>query len=90
VKKDDERLQAKKKADEFCSQCHLENMQAVCESLVLAGNPAKLIVQIAKDRGVDMILMGGRGKSLMAKMLMGRVTEKVIGRAHCAVLVVTT
>jgi nucleotide-binding universal stress UspA family protein len=90
VKKDDERLQAKKKADEFCSQCHLENMQAVCESLVLAGNPAELIVQIAKDRGVDMILMGGRGKSLMAKMLMGRVTEKVIGRAHCAVLVVTT
>lgn len=89
VKKDDERLQAEKMADEFCSQCRLENLQTACESLVLAGNPAELIVQTARERGVDMILMGGRGKSFMAKMLMGRVTEKVIGLAHCAVLVVT-
>lgn len=89
VKKDDERLQAQKMADEFCSQCRLENLQTACESLVLAGNPAELIVQTARERGIDMILMGGRGKSFMAKMLMGRVTEKVIGLAHCAVLVVT-
>lgn len=89
VKKNDERLQAQKMADEFCSQCRLENLQTACESLVLAGNPAELIVQTARERGIDMILMGGRGKSFMAKMLMGRVTEKVIGLAHCAVLVVT-
>ncbi|MCI5132967.1 MAG: universal stress protein [Candidatus Electrothrix sp. EH2] len=34
-----------------------------------------------------MILMGGHGKGL-TKLLMGHVTEKVIGKAHCAVLVI--
>ena len=66
-----------------------EGLRAVCEPLVQVGDPAELIVQAARERGVDMILMGGRGKRFMAKMLMGRVTENVIGRAHCAVLVVT-
>jgi nucleotide-binding universal stress UspA family protein len=36
-----------------------------------------------------MILLGGRGKGGIAKMLKGHVTENVIGHAHCAVLVVT-
>ncbi len=90
VKKDDDQPQAQQMIDEICNQCSQEGLRAVCDSLVLTGDPTDLIVQTAKDRNVDMILMGGRGKSFMAKMLMGRVTEKVIGRAHCAVLVVTT
>jgi nucleotide-binding universal stress UspA family protein len=35
---------------------------------------------------VDVILVSGHGKGL-SKLLMGHVTEKVIGKAHCAVLV---
>ena len=89
VKKDDEIPQAREMADEVCSQCRQEGLRVVCDSLVQVGNPTELIVQTARERQVDMILMGGRGKSFMAKMLMGRVTEKVIGQAHCAVLVVT-
>ncbi|MCI5131137.1 MAG: universal stress protein, partial [Candidatus Electrothrix sp. EH2] len=46
-----------------------------------------VITQTAKDKEVDIILMGGHGKGL-SKLLMGHVTEKVIGKAHCAVLVV--
>lgn len=89
VKKEDEQPQARKMVDEVCVQCNHAGLQVVCEPLVQAGNPAVLIVQAARERGVDMILMGGGGKSFMGKMLMGSVTENVIGRAHCAVLVVT-
>lgn len=89
VRKDDEHPQAREMVDEVCAQCRQEGLRAVCEPLVQVGNPVELIVQAARDRGVDMILMGGRGKRFIAKMFMGRVTENVIGRAHCAVLVVT-
>jgi len=89
VKKDDEQPQAREMVDEVCAQCRSEGLRTVCEPLVQVGNPAELIVQAARDRGVDMILMGGRGKRFMAKMFMGSVTENVIGQAHCAVLVVT-
>ena len=47
---------------------------------------AELIVATAKEKNVDMILLGGYGKGL-SKLLMGHVTEKVISKAHCAVLV---
>jgi nucleotide-binding universal stress UspA family protein len=70
--------------DEVCAQCRQEGLQLACEPLVLTGSPAELIVETAGDREVDMILMGRRGKSFRARMLMGRVTEKVIGRAHCS------
>ncbi len=45
-----------------------------------------VIAALAKENSVDMILIGGYGKGL-TKLLMGHVTEKVIGKAHCAVLV---
>ncbi|MDU9047831.1 MAG: universal stress protein [Candidatus Electrothrix sp. Rat3] len=56
--------------------------------LALVGKPAAdIIAQTAEEKEVDMILIGGHGKGL-SKLLMGHVTEKVIGRAHCAVLVI--
>lgn len=89
VKKGEEQVRARAMVDEVCAQYRQDGLTVACEPLVLAGSPAALIVEAARDRQVDMILMGGRGKGFMAKMLMGRVTENVIGRAHCAVLVVT-
>ena len=55
--------------------------------LAVVGRPSEMIVKTAKEKEVDMIIVGGHGKGL-TKLLMGHVTEKVIGRAHCAVLVV--
>jgi nucleotide-binding universal stress UspA family protein len=55
--------------------------------LALLGKHApEVIAATARERNVDMILVGGHGKGL-SKLLMGHVTEKVIGKAHCAVLV---
>lgn len=89
VKKDDEAPQARELVDEVCRQCQSADLRVACDPLVQNGNPAPLIVEAARERKVDMILMGGGGKSFMGKMLMGSVTKHVIGGAPCAVLVVT-
>lgn len=60
-----------------------------CDFLVEVGEPVERIVAMADKRQIDMILIGNRGKGGVAKMLKGHITENVIGRAHCAVLVVT-
>lgn len=89
VKKEEEIPQAKKLAEEVCSQAKHEGLTIACEVVVLVGTPPDLIVEVARNLNVDMILIGAGGKSFLTRMGMGRVTEKVIGLAHCAVLVVT-
>jgi nucleotide-binding universal stress UspA family protein len=46
------------------------------------------IVKLAKEQAVDMIVMGSHGRTGLRRLLMGSVTEKVIGNAPCPVLVV--
>jgi len=48
--------------------------------------PADEIVSYARTRGIDLIVMGTRGRSGMAHVLMGSVAEKVVRSAPCPVL----
>lgn len=84
-----ERLRAQDLVGEICSQVHNEQLPISCDPLTAVGDPAESIVEAADELGVDMILVGGRGKGGVAKIFKGHVTENVIGRARCAVLVVT-
>ena len=45
------------------------------------------IVKAARDCGANMIFMGTHGRTGMAKLFMGSVTEKVIGMSHVPVYV---
>ena len=58
------------------------------EALIPAGKPCDVVVGIAGDRSVDLIIMGTYGKTGIKKLLMGNSTEKIIGNAGCAMLVV--
>ncbi len=60
-----------------------------CETISRVGRqPHELIVEEARDRGVDLIVMGTHGRTGLKKLFMGSVTQKVIGYAPCSVLVV--
>lgn len=61
-----------------------------CETIVHRGeDPAHFIVEEAKKLNADMIVMGRHGKrSGITKLLLGSVTQKVIGHATCKVLAV--
>jgi nucleotide-binding universal stress UspA family protein len=58
------------------------------EALTPIGRSHDVIVETAGGRGVDLIVMGTYGKTGLKKLLMGSSTEKVVGHASCAVLVV--
>ena len=58
------------------------------EPVVLAGHPAVVIVQFAKQHGVDLIVTGTLGKSGIEELLLGSVADHVIRHAPCPVLIV--
>ena len=48
------------------------------EALVEVGDPAGVIVDIARARGADLIVLGRRGLGTLAGLLLGSVSHKVI------------
>jgi nucleotide-binding universal stress UspA family protein len=46
------------------------------------------IIQVAGENRADLIIMGSHGRTGFQRLLMGSVTERVIGLARCPVLVV--
>ncbi len=47
------------------------------------------IVETAKEKGADLIVLGCHGKAALVRLLMGSTTERVIGHTNCSVLVVS-
>ena len=52
------------------------------------GNPADEIVATADDHDADLIVVGARGLGGIARLLLGSVSERVLGHARCPVLIV--
>jgi nucleotide-binding universal stress UspA family protein len=55
---------------------------------VLFGEPASCIVEVAKNRSCDLIVIGSRGLGMLKSLLLGSRAQKVIHDADCPVLVV--
>lgn len=55
---------------------------------VREGNPVDVIVDFAKDKDIDLIVMGTHGRGWLAHVLLGSTTEKVVRKAPCPVLTV--
>ena len=55
---------------------------------VREGEPHEAILAEAAERKANPIVMGSHGRKGMARLLMGSVTERVIGFARCPVLIV--
>ncbi len=81
-----ERAEATKFATDAAELAKKEGVSA--EAVTPVGRSFDVIVETAGGRGVDLIVMGAYGKTGVRKLLMGSATEKVIGNAGCAVLVV--
>jgi len=56
--------------------------------LLQRGAPSQSIVDTARRRGVDLIVMATHGRTGLAHVLIGSVAERVVRHAHCAVLTV--
>jgi universal stress protein A len=58
------------------------------EELIVHGEAASEIVQVAKDRDVDLIVISSHGRTGLGRILFGSTAEAVVRHAPCPVLVV--
>jgi nucleotide-binding universal stress UspA family protein len=81
--------EAAKIVDDAVAELHGAQIKASGETRAgLTGEAAKAIVDEAARFDADLIVMGSRGLSDFAALLVGSVAHKVIHYAHCPVLVV--
>ena len=77
---------AKGYVEDIRKQSESEGIKA--ETFVREGETYQKITELAKEQNVGTIVMGSHGRTGLKRLLMGSVTEKVIGHAPCPVLVV--
>ena len=58
------------------------------DTIVLAGRAPEAILQVAAEASIDLIVMATHGRTGLARWVYGSVTEKVLRRASCDLLVV--
>jgi nucleotide-binding universal stress UspA family protein len=58
------------------------------EAEVLEGDAAEQILQLARERDADLIVVGSRGHGALARAVLGSVSHAIVHEADCPVLVV--
>jgi nucleotide-binding universal stress UspA family protein len=58
------------------------------KAYIMSGKPADAVIETAKEKGADLIVLGSHGRTGLERLLMGSVAERVIVLASCPVLVV--
>jgi nucleotide-binding universal stress UspA family protein len=86
MRDESEREEARNYSNKAVEMAKKEGVEV--EAVTPVGRSFDAIVETAGGRGVDLIVMGTYGKTGVKKLFMGSSTEKVIGNAGCAVLVV--
>jgi nucleotide-binding universal stress UspA family protein len=66
----------------------LEDMDIDAYSRIVVGRPAKEIACLARQENADLIMMASRGRRGFQRWLNGSVTEGVVRRSTCPVMVV--
>jgi nucleotide-binding universal stress UspA family protein len=54
------------------------------------GDPADAILDVAEERGADLIIVGNRGRTGAKRFLLGSVPNRISHHAPCAVLIIRT
>ncbi|MBM7711011.1 universal stress protein [Enterococcus xiangfangensis] len=84
--------EAREKAQQSIAELEQHRMaeeQAVhLTSQILAGNPKREIVELAKELETDLIVMGSTGLGALSLLLVGSTTAYVVNQAPCNVMVV--
>ncbi|GEJ59079.1 universal stress protein [Anaeromyxobacter diazotrophicus] len=78
------------------AEVHLAEWKKLAEGMGAAkvrvekgiGEPALSVVELAQERGFDLIVVGTHGRTGLRHALLGSVAERVVRRAGCPVLTI--
>ncbi len=79
---------AETNAKEVCARLGARGLDV--SWVVMRGQPADAIVDVARRESVDLVVVGGRGLGALEGALLGSVSEAVADRAPCPVLIART
>lgn len=78
--------ETRERVENAAARLKSEDVRGQC--LLREGSAYKAILELASEKGVDIIVMGSHGKTGFKRLLMGSVVERVLARTPCPVLVV--
>jgi len=84
---DESYLEAGKKIIRNAEELFREAEIDVDAKLVTYEDPAELVLQLVKDEGYDLVVIGNRAEHQSERYSLGSVTEKVARHAECPVLI---
>jgi nucleotide-binding universal stress UspA family protein len=58
------------------------------ETALISGHPGKAICEEAKQRAVDLVVVGSRGRGGLGSLVLGSVSHYVLHHAGCPVMIV--
>jgi nucleotide-binding universal stress UspA family protein len=85
---DEAYLQAGKKIIRNAEELFREAKIDADARLVTYEDPAELLLELVKDEGYDLVVIGNRAENQSERYSLGSVTEKVARHADCSVLIV--
>ena len=65
----------------------LEAAGVSARSMIVEGDPRRVILRVAEEESTDLIVMGSHGHSLLREAFVGSVAEHTMQVAPCAVLI---
>jgi nucleotide-binding universal stress UspA family protein len=83
---EEQRLGALKELDKLTGRIRESGLKA--RSLMRVGAPFLEIINAAQSENADLIVMGTHGRSGLAHVLIGSVSERVVNKAPCPVLTI--
>lgn len=81
-------IEKKRKERVLPIRSRLDEAKVIFGTHTLHGEPGSVIVQFAKEREFDCIVIGSRGLNQLQSILLGSVSHKVAKRAECPVLII--
>lgn len=65
----------------------LANAGVTCEGVVMEGRPDEVVIEVAASAKADLIVVGSHGRTGLSRLILGSISERIMGQAQCPVLV---